>query len=91
MADIYIVNVARGGYYTEQFSRYYRTESEAQSSFEECKARVGEDPMVIDLVHLDTETLKAVTITGWESTFDDLDEEDPEDGEEGFDDEDDAA
>jgi hypothetical protein len=31
-----------------------------------------------------------VTITGWEGTFDDLDEEDPEDGEEGFDDEDDG-
>jgi hypothetical protein len=72
MADIYIVNVARGGYYTEQFSRYYRTESEAVESFEECKARVGEDPMVIDLVHLDTETLKAYTITGWEGTFDDV-------------------
>jgi len=72
MADIYIVNVARGGYYTEQFSRYYRAESEAVESFEECKARVGEDPMVIDLVHLDTETLKAYTITGWEGTFDDV-------------------
>jgi len=79
MADIYIVNVARGGYYTEQFSRYYRTESEAVESFEECKARVGEDPMVIDLVHLDTETLKAVTIAGWEGTFDNL--EDEEEGE----------
>jgi hypothetical protein len=31
-----------------------------------------------------------VTITGWEGTFDDLDEEDPEDGEEGFDDDDDG-
>jgi len=79
VADIYIVNVARGGYYTEQFSRYYRTESEAVASFEECKARVGEDPMVIDLVHLDTETLKAYTITGWEGTFDNL--EDEEEGE----------
>ena len=79
MAGIYIVNVARGGYYTEQFSRYYRTEREAVESFEECKARVGEDPMVIDLVHLDTETLKAVTITGWEGTGDNLEDEE-EDG-----------
>jgi hypothetical protein len=90
MADIFIVNVATGGYYTEQFSYYHRTESEAQSSFEECRASVGEDPTVIELVRLDTETLEAVTITGWEGTFDDLDEEDPEDGEEGFDDDDDG-
>jgi hypothetical protein len=90
MADIFIVNVATGGYYTEQFSYYHRTESEAQSSFEECKASVGDDPTVIELVRLDTETLEAVTITGWEGTFDDLDEEGLEDGEEGFDDEDDG-
>jgi hypothetical protein len=90
MADIFIVNVATGGYYTEQFSYYHRTESEAQSSFEECRASVGEDPTVIELVRLDTETLEAVTITGWEGTFDDLDEEGLEDGEEGFDDEDDG-
>ena len=90
MADIFIVNVATGGYYTEQFSYYHRTESEAQSSFEECRASVGEDPTVIELVRLDTETLEAVSITGWEGTYDDLDEEGLEDGEEGFDDEDDG-
>ena len=90
MADIYIVNVSVGGYYVEQHSYYHRTESEAQSSFEECKASVGEDPTIIELVRLDTETLDATTITGWEGTFDDLDEEDPEDGEEGFDDDDDG-
>ena len=84
MADIYIVNVSVGGYYTEQHSYYHRTESEAQSSFEECRASVGEDPTIIELVRLDTETLEAVTITGWEGTFDDLDEED------GYDDEDDG-
>jgi len=82
MASIYIVNVSVGGYYTEQHSYYHRTESEAQSSFEECKASVGEDPTIIELVRLDTETLDATTITGWEGTFDDLDEEDAEDGEE---------
>jgi hypothetical protein len=90
MASIYIVNVSVGGYYTEQHSYYHHAESEAQSSFEECKASVGEDPTIIELVRLDTETLEAVTITGWEGTFDDLDEEDAEDGEEGFDDEDDG-
>ena len=89
MADIYIVNVSVGGYYVEQHSYYHRTESEAQESFEECKASVGDDPTAIELVRLDTETLEAVTITCWEGTFDDLDEE-MEDGEEGFDDEDDG-
>jgi hypothetical protein len=87
MASIYIVNVSVGGYYTEQHSYYHHTESEAQSSFEECRASVGEDPTIIELVRLDTETLEAVTITGWEGTFDDLDEED---GEVGFEDEDDG-
>jgi hypothetical protein len=90
MASIYIVNVSVGGYYVEQNSYYYRSESEAAESFEECKASVGDDPTVIELVRLDTETLEAVTITGWEGTFDDLDEEGLEDGEEGFDDEDDG-
>jgi hypothetical protein len=90
MSSIYILNVSVVGYYTEQHSYYHHAESEAQSSFEECKASVGEDPTIIELVRLDTETLEAVTITGWEGTFDDLDEEDAEDGEEGFDDEDDG-
>ena len=84
MASIYIVNVSVGGYYTEQHSYSHHTESEAQSSFEECKASVGDDQTAIELVRLDTETLEAVTITGWEGTFDDLDEED------GYDDEDDG-
>ena len=90
MADIFIVNVSVGGYYVEQHSYYHRSEGEAVDSFEECKASVGEDPTIIELVRLDTETLEAVTITGWEGTFDDLDEEGLEDGEEGFDDEDDG-
>ena len=84
MADIYIVNVSVGGYYVDQHSYYHRSESEAVESFEECKASVGDDPTVIELVRLDTETLEAVSITGWEGTFDDLDEED------GYDDEDDG-
>lgn len=82
MGPIYIVNVSVGGYYTEQHSYYHHTESEAQASFEECKASVGEDPTIIELVRLDTETLDATTITGWEGTFDDLDKEDAEDEEE---------
>ena len=90
MADIYIVNVSVGGYYVEQHSYYHRSEREAAESFEECKSSVGDDTTVIELVRLDTETLEAVTITGWEGTFDDLVEEDPEDGETGFEDEDDG-
>jgi hypothetical protein len=87
MADIFIVNVARGGYYVEQHSYYHRSESEAAESFEECKASVGDDPTVIELVRLDTETLDAVTINGWEGTALDLEDELMEDG---YDDEDDG-
>jgi len=76
MASIYIVNVSVGGYYIGQYSYYHRSEGEAVDSFEECKASVGEGPTIIELVRLDTETLDATTITGWEGTIDDLDEED---------------
>jgi hypothetical protein len=69
MASIYIVNVSVGGYYTEQHSYYHRSEGEAVDSFEECKSSVGEDPTIIELVRLDTETLDATTITGWEGTI----------------------
>jgi hypothetical protein len=79
MADIYIVNVASSSVgWPTSFSRYYRTESEAVESFEECKARVGEDPTLIELIRLDGSTLKAVTITGWEGFVEDL--EDYEEG-----------
>jgi hypothetical protein len=81
MADIYIVNVARGGYYTQQSSSYHRTESGAQDFFAECMDSVGDDPTVIELVRLDTETLDATTIRGWEGTIDDLEDEEDEEGE----------
>lgn len=90
MASIYIVNVSSGGYYTEQFSYYHRTEEEAVESFEECRVSVGEEHTIIELVRLDTETLDATTITGWEGTCEDLEDEGPEDGETGFEDEDDG-
>ena len=76
MADIYIVNVATGGYYTEQSSYYHHTESEAHESFDECMDSVGEDPTLIELIRLNTETLEAVTIRGWEGTDEDVDDED---------------
>ena len=89
MAEIYIVNVAVGGYYTEQHSYYHRSESEAVESFEECILSAGEDRTLIELIRLNTETLDATTIRGWEGTCEDLEDEGPEDGEEGFEDEDD--
>ena len=80
MASIYIVNVVRGGYYTDMRASYHRSELEATESFEACKAAVGEDPALVELVRLDTETLEAVTITGWEGTMDDLDDEEEVNG-----------
>jgi hypothetical protein len=76
VASIYIVNVSSGGYCTEQFSYYHRTEEEAVESFEECRVSVGEEHTIIELVRLDTETLDATTITGWEGTCKDLTDED---------------
>ncbi len=91
MGKVYIVNHAiSGGTYVESSHWFHHTEEEAVESFEDSVNSVGEDPTRVELICLDTETLEAVTITGWEGTFDDLDEEDPEDGEEGFDDEDDG-
>lgn len=76
MADIYIVNHATSGPYTQSFSSYHHTEVEAAEAFEKCKASVGEDPYLIELIRLDTVTLDATTITGWEGTIDDLEEDD---------------
>ena len=76
MATIYIVNHTTGGYYTQNFSSYHHTEAEAAEAFEKCKASVGEDPYLIELIRLDTATLEATTITGWEGTFEDFEEED---------------
>lgn len=75
MASIYIVNHTRGGYYTENQSYYLKTESEAQDAFDDALAAVDEDPSVIELVRLDTETLDATTLKFWEGTVDDLEED----------------
>jgi len=80
MATIYIVTSVRGGYYTDMRASYHHSELEAAESFEACKAAVGEDPALVELVRLDTETLEAVTITGWEGTMDDLDDEEEVNG-----------
>jgi len=72
MATIFIVNHSISGPYAQCFSSYHKTEEEAAEAFFECKQSVGEDPALIELVRLDTETLEAVTITGWEGTYEDL-------------------
>jgi len=88
MASIYIVNHTISGMYPENWTSYYRTEEEASDGFDECVASASEDPNLIELIRLDTETLDATTIRGWEGTCEDLEDEDPEDGEAGFEDED---
>ena len=89
MASIYIVNHTISGMYPENWSSYHRTEEEAQEAFAECVASASEDPNLIELILLNTETLDATTIRGWEGTCEDLEDEGPEDGETGFEDEDD--
>ena len=75
MADINIVNFTTGGMYPSNESSFHLVESEAHDSFTECMESVGDDPTLIELIRLDTETLEATTIRGWEGTIDDLDDE----------------
>ena len=80
MGKVYIVNHAiTGGTYVESSHWFHHTEEEAVESFEESKASVGEDPALIELIMLDTDTLEAVTITGWEGTNEDLEDDEIED------------
>ena len=71
----FIVNSIRGGYYTENWSYYHPTEIEAQARFDSLMKSVDEDPRIIELVRLDTETLEAAALRFWEGTIDDLDED----------------
>ena len=75
MATIFIVNHSISGPYAQSFSSYHKTEEEAAEAFFECKQSVGEDPALVELIALDTETLDAVTHCGWEGTCFDLEEE----------------
>lgn len=75
MANVYIVNSTRGGYYVENWSYYYPTEVGAQARFDSLMESVGEDPCIIELVRLDTETLDATSLRSWEGTIDDLEDE----------------
>lgn len=78
MATIYIVNHSIGGAPTQLFSSYHHTESEAADAFDDYKSSVGMDYCLIELIRLDTETLDATTITGWEGSSDDIEEEEDE-------------
>lgn len=81
MANIFIVtHSTSGGSYVENYNSFHHTEEEARVSFNESMDSVGEDPCLIELIRLDTETLDAVSIESWEGTSDDL--EDDGDGEE---------
>ena len=72
---IYIVNHVTGGYYTEIHSRYFLVESEAQSDYDECMLKVGDDPTIVELVRVDLKTLEQVVLKSFEGTMDDLEEE----------------
>jgi hypothetical protein len=78
MADIYIVNFTTGGMYPSNESSFHLVESEAHDSFVEFMDSVGDDPVMIELIRLDTVTLDGTTIRGWEGTSDDLEEEEEE-------------
>ena len=75
MATVFIVNHAISGPYTESWNYFHKTEEEAAESFVECKNSVGEDPALIQLIALDTETMDATTICEWSGNIEDLDAE----------------
>ena len=79
MANIYIVNHSISGPYAQCFSSFHKKEDEASEAFVDCKNSVGEDPALIELIRLDTETLEATTILGWEGNIEDLDADDEDD------------
>lgn len=80
MASIYIVNHSISGPYTQCFSSFHKTEEEGTGAFVDCKNSVGEDPALIELIRLDTETLDAVTILGWDGNIEDLEADDEDEG-----------
>lgn len=75
MATVFIVNHSISGPYAQCYSSFHKTAEEAAEAFFECKQSVGEDPALIELIALDTETLDAVTHCGWEGNIIDLEEE----------------
>ena len=75
MASIYIVNHSISGPYAQCYSSFHHTPEDAATAFAECKQSVGDDPALIELIALDTDTLEAVTHCGWEGNIDDLEDE----------------
>ena len=75
MATIFIVNHSISGPYTESWNYFHKTEEEAAGSFVDCKNSVGEDPALIQLIALDTETLDATTYCEWSGNIEDLESE----------------
>lgn len=76
MATVFIVNHSISGPYSQSWHSFHHTPEEAASAFFDCKQSVGEDPAMIQLIALDTETLDAVTHCEWEGTVFDLEEQD---------------
>lgn len=72
MADIYIVTVAVAGPYPEVEHFYHSSEAEAHASFAECMESVSDDYTMIELTRLETDTLDATLIRGWEGTHEDI-------------------
>jgi hypothetical protein len=75
MATVFIVNHSISGPYAQSWHYFHKTAEEAGSDFFDCKQSVGEDPALIQLIALDTETLDAVTHCEWSGTCFDLEEE----------------
>ena len=78
MATVFIVNHAISGPYAQSWNYFHKTEEEAAGSFVDCKNSVGEDPALIQLIALDTETLEATTYCEWEGNIEDLEAEEAE-------------
>ena len=78
MATVFIVNHSISGPYTESWHSFHKTEEEAAEAFVECKQSASEDPNLIQLIALDTETMDATTICEWSGTCFDLEEEEAE-------------
>ena len=76
MADIYVVNHAVSGFHAQVSTYYHKTEIEAQESFHDCVKSASDDPNMVSLILLDTETLDATTLIDWEVTADDIEDDD---------------
>jgi hypothetical protein len=73
--NIYIVNTTTGGVYCMNSSYYHRVEAEARADYKVCLRNVSDDPAIVELIRLDTDTLEAVTLEWWSGNIDNLEEE----------------